>query len=105
MKVEWFDWDAGNRDKCTKHGLTWQQIESLFLGTPRVAPDIRHSSTEQRFIAVGRISTGRPVFVAFTLRQIDGQTLIRPISARYRLAQEARRYDQAQDDPAPDHRR
>jgi uncharacterized DUF497 family protein len=105
VRVEGFDWDAGNRQKCTKHGLTWQQIESLFLGAPRVAPDVRHSSAEQRFIAVGRIDTGRPVFVAFTLRQIDGQTLIRPISARYMHAEEARRYEQAEDDPDPDHGR
>jgi uncharacterized DUF497 family protein len=105
LRVEGFDWDAGNREKCTRHGLTWAQIESLFLGAPRVAPDVRHSAAEQRFIAVGRIDTGRPVFVAFTLRRIDGQTLIRPISARYMHAEEARRYEQAEDDPAPDHGR
>jgi uncharacterized DUF497 family protein len=105
LKVGGFDWDAGNREKCTKHGLTWAQIESLFRGQPRVAPDVRHSSAEQRFIAVGRIDTGRPVFVAFTLRHIDGQTLIRPISARTMHAEEARRYEDAEDHPPTDHRR
>lgn len=105
MRVEGFDWDAGNREKCTRHGLTGPQIESLFHGAPRVAPDVRHSAAEQRFIAVGRISNGRPVFVAFTLRRIDGQTLIRPISARYMHAEEAHRYEQAEDHPSPDDRR
>lgn len=105
MRVEGFDWDAGNREKCTRHGLTLDEIEALFRGPVRVAPDIRHSATEQRLIAVGRGSTGRPVFVAFTLRRIDGQTLVRPISARYMHAEEARRYEQveeqAQDRPSP----
>lgn len=105
MRVDGFDWDAGNRDKCTKHGLAIAEIEALFQGAPRVAPDIRHSGTEQRFIAVGRSGTRRPVFVAFTIRTIDGQTLIRPISARYMHAEEARRYEEAQDSPAPDHGR
>jgi len=102
LRVEGFDWDAGNREKCTKHGLAITEIEALFQGSPRVAPDIRHSGSEQRFIAVGRSTGGRPVFVAFTLRWIDGQTLIRPISARYMHAEEARRYEQAEDDPAAD---
>ena len=105
MLVEGFDWDAGNRDKCGKHGLTIEEIEALFLGPIRVAPDIRHSAAEQRLIAVGRVGSGRPVFVAFTLRRIDGRTLIRPISARYMHAEEARRYEhdegQAQDRPSP----
>lgn len=105
MRVEGFDWDAGNREKCTKHGLAIHEIEALFQGPVRVAPDIRHSSAEQRLIAVGRSSTGRPVFVAFTLRRIGGQTLIRPISARYMHAEEARRYEHTEDDPAPDNGR
>lgn len=105
MRVEGFDWDAGNRDKCTKHGLTLDEIEAVLLGPFRVAPDNRHSATEQRLIAVGRGPAGRPVFVAFTLRRIDGRTLIRPISARYMHAEEASRYErseeQAQDRPFP----
>lgn len=105
MRVDGFDWDAGNLTKCAKHGLTVAEIESLFLGAVRVAPDVRHSTAEQRFIAVGRIASGRPVFVAFTLRHIDRQTLIRPISARYMHAEEVRRYEQAEDDPTPDDRR
>jgi uncharacterized protein len=47
---------------------------------------------EQRFIAIGRTSTGRHVFVAFCWRA--GR--IRPISARYMHAREIARHDQAQ---------
>ena len=34
------------------------------------------------------------MFVVFTLRERDDLTLIRPISARYMHAREAKRYDQ-----------
>jgi uncharacterized DUF497 family protein len=97
MAVDGFDWDAGNRDKCRKHGVTPAEIEALFRGAPRVAPDIRHSVAEQRFIAVGRTGAGRPVFVAFCFREAGGRRLIRPISARYMHAEEARRYEQAEE--------
>jgi uncharacterized DUF497 family protein len=32
MKVDGleFDWDAGNRQKCQKHGLSARDIESIF---------------------------------------------------------------------------
>jgi uncharacterized DUF497 family protein len=83
MKFDGFDWDSGNLAKCQKHGVTVAEIESLFSGTPLVAPDSLHSMHEQRFRAVGRTITKRPLFVVFTLRK-NGETLmIRPISARY----------------------
>lgn len=95
-RIDGFDWDEGNRTKCQQHGVSAAEIEGLLLGSPRVAPDIRHSKAEQRFIAVGRTTAGRPVFVAFTLRSRGGLTLIRPVSARYMHAKEARRYEEAQ---------
>ena len=83
MKFDGFDWDSGNCDKCQKHGVSIAEIESLFLGTPLVAPDILHSSKEQRFRAVGRTNKNRPLFIVFALRKNGGTLLIRPISARY----------------------
>jgi uncharacterized protein len=83
MKFDGFDWDSGNLAKCQKHGVSIVEIESLFSGTPLVAPDVLHSSKEQRFRAVGRTVKNRHMFIIFTLR-INGETLlIRPISARY----------------------
>ena len=67
LRVSGFDWDEGNRAKCQKHGLSIAQIEDLFARGPRIAPDHKHSTDEDRLIAIGRI-TGRPVFVAFTIR-------------------------------------
>jgi uncharacterized DUF497 family protein len=68
LRVTGFDWDSGNRAKCQEHGVSLAEIEALFQGTPRIAPDPKHSGTEDRRIAMGRTSTGRPIFVAFTLR-------------------------------------
>ncbi|HVW94092.1 MAG TPA: BrnT family toxin [Devosia sp.] len=87
-----FDWDEGNWRKCQSHGVSIEEIEGLFRGAPRVAPDPAHSSSEDRLIAVGRTAGGRPLFVAFTLRQQDGRQLIRPVSARYMHRKEAERY-------------
>ncbi len=92
-QVNGFDWDEGNRTKCRKHGVLITQIEALFAHDPRIAPDPKHSADEDRLIAVGRTSTGRPVFVAFTIRTKNGQRLIRPVTARYMHAQEIAGYE------------
>jgi uncharacterized DUF497 family protein len=91
--VDGFDWDAGNRAKCGRHGVPLAEIEALFAAEPLVAPDPAHSGDETRFIAVGRNAKGRPMFVAFTLRAHDGGRLIRPISARYMHAKEIKSYE------------
>ena len=94
LRVGGFDWDEGNRAKCQKHGVAIKQIEALFAGGPRVAPDPKHSALEARFIAVGLTDDGRPMFVAFTLRARDGQRLIRPVSARFMHAREVAAYEE-----------
>ena len=93
-----FDWDAGNHAKCRKHGLSIQDIEHAMRSGPRVAPDTKHSDLEQRFIAIGRTTAGRHVFIAFCRRG----DAIRPISARYMHEREIRAYEIAQGSE-PDH--
>ena len=85
-----FDWDDGNRAKCTKHGVSIAEIESVFDGEPALATDAEHSQTEIRVRAVGRSASGRYVFLVFTIRQ----RLIRPVSARYMHRKELRRYEE-----------
>jgi uncharacterized DUF497 family protein len=95
MKIDGFDWDSGNLMKNeAKHGLTHLMIEAFFKGALYVAPDPKHSSREDRFLAIGRSPEGRPMIVAFTLRTREGRVLIRPISARYMHVKEARKYDE-----------
>lgn len=78
-----FDWDAHNAEKCEMHGVSLAEIEELFRHPLAVYPDPAHSRTEQRFIAIGQGEAGQHVLVVFTYRLHDGETLIRPISARY----------------------
>ena len=92
--VAGFDWDEGNQAKCQKHGVTLAEIESVFAGTPSIGPDVAHSTVETRFLAIGRASSGRHVFLAFTWRKRDGARFIRPISARYMHAKEVQHYEQ-----------
>lgn len=88
-----FDWDDGNRVKCERHGVSIEDVETVFGTSPRIAPDLRHSDREDRFIAIGRARQGRAIFVAFTLRGSSRQ-LIRPISARFMHRRESDAYDQ-----------
>lgn len=88
-----FEWDAGNREKCQKHGLSPAEMESVFAGIVQVAIDDAHSINEPRQLAVGRTASGRAAFVVFTLRATDGETRIRPLSARYMHTKEFKRYD------------
>lgn len=94
-KVEGFDWDEANIDKCQKHGVSTSMIEEFFKGTILVLGDAEHSGVEDRYIAVGRISDGRPMFVGFTFRQGKTGLLIRPITARFMHKREIRKYEKA----------
>lgn len=76
-----FDWDAGNRRKNEKHGVSAAEIEQVFLNTPLLlAPDLTHSHAELRIHALGTTDSGRWLHVTFTERGLG--ELIRPISAR-----------------------
>ena len=92
--VAGFDWDAGNRAKCRKHGLTPSEIEELFNRPIAVLPDPGHSTNEERFKAIGRTDIGRSVLVVFTLLHRAVAMLIRPISARYMHAKEVAYYEE-----------
>jgi len=92
--VNGFDWDEGNSTKCWDR-IPQEDIEYLFLhGEVNVAPDMKHSQDEERFIAWGVSSTGKYMFVAFTLRCRDTEVLIRPVSARYMRDKEVAKYGQ-----------
>lgn len=91
-----FDWDTGNREKCQKHGLAVEEIEAFFQQEALdLAPDLAHSQTEQRLLAIGRGPSGKPMMVVFVLRTQEGDTVIRPISARYMHEREAKKYERA----------
>ena len=90
IQEDGFEWDEGNIAKCQKHGLSLEEIEVFFQSRVFVAPDLKHSEDEERFLAVGYSPNGKPMFVVFTLRG----NLIRPISARYMHKKEAQNYEE-----------
>ncbi len=88
-----FDWDDGNRAKCLRHGVSIEEIESLFSSSIALFPDARHSKSEDRVKAIGTSATGRYFFAVFTFRKRGDETLIRPISARYMHRKEVAHYE------------
>jgi hypothetical protein len=75
-----FDWDDGDVQKnWERHRVAPEEAENVFLNEPLVvAGDIRHSTREKRYYALGQTSRGRLLFVAFTIRG----ALLRVISVR-----------------------
>ena len=104
--VAGFNWDTGNCEKCQKHGVTLDEIESAFRGPMRVFPDPAHSKTETRYVGIGNTAARRHVLIAFTYRTIQDQRFIRPISARFMHAKEVKHYEAQSQSPketAPTH--
>ncbi|WP_158818752.1 BrnT family toxin [Methylocapsa sp. S129] len=95
LEIAGVAWDAGNRDKCQKHGVSIGEIEALCRSPAfAIRPDRAHSVVELRFQGIGKTVQGRHVFLVFTMREREGKIFIRPIGARYMHAKEVNRYEQ-----------
>ncbi|MGE5347072.1 MAG: BrnT family toxin [Acidithiobacillales bacterium] len=86
-----FDWDQGNLGKnCQRHRVAWWECEQALLQEPLlVTRDPRHSVHESRYVALGKSSAGRRLFLAFTTRR----KWIRVISARDMSRRERRTFE------------
>lgn len=93
IRVDGFEWDAGNSDKCQKHGMTPIEIEQVFGNVVQLVSDAAHSQDEARNLLIGRTLANRSAFVVFTLRRHGELVLVRPLTARYMHAKELRRYE------------
>ena len=98
VTVAGFDWDAGNRAKCRKHGVSVAEVEGLFSRSLLIIPDSAHSQGEERLRAIGRTAMGRSVFLVFTIRERAGKRFIRPVSARYMHRKEVKHYEKENPD-------
>ena len=98
LAIAGFDWDAGNREKCAKHGVSVAEVEGLFSRSLLIIPDASHSQSEERLRAIGKTASGRSVFLVFTIRVRAGKRVIRPVSARYMHKEEVRHYEQENPD-------
>ncbi|MEY2341919.1 BrnT family toxin [Acidithiobacillus sp. IBUN Pt1247-S3] len=92
VQVAGFLWDTGNWPKCGKHGVSRAEIEAVFAGCPAVFPD--PCPQEPRVRAIGKNAQGRYLFIVFCLQDWEGQSWIRPISARYMHRKEIEHYEQ-----------
>ena len=78
-ELEGFEWDVGNVQKSQlKHCISTAEAEQLFLNTPEILDDEKHSGQEKRWLAFGRTDEGKLLGCAFTIRG----KLIRIISVR-----------------------
>jgi uncharacterized DUF497 family protein len=93
MKISGFDWDEGNWPKCGKHGVSQSEIEQVLSGAPAVMADPHPG--EPRMRAIGKTLAGRHVFLVFMRREVLGQHLLRPISARYMHQKEVDLYERS----------
>jgi uncharacterized protein len=86
-----FGWDRSNEQKNReRHQVTPEEAEDLFFQDPLVVGgDPRHSPSEKRYFALGHTSSGRRLFVVFTIRR----RLIRVISVRDMNRNEAEMYE------------
>ncbi len=83
IEYEGFDWDYGNFLHAQHHDIPFKAIEKIFEQELLYFLDIKNTSSEKRWIAVGEVQPNRFAFVAFTIRTVGTDRLIRPISARY----------------------
>ena len=95
-----FEWDAGNAGKVeTRHNVLPAECEQAFFAEPfLVSFDEAHSKTEPRWQALGSTSTGRWLFIVFTVRS----TLIRVVAARDMNKKERSRYAEVKERIAKD---
>jgi len=86
-----FAWDQGNNQKnWKKHGVTNEQAEEVFFDdTKKIAKDVLHSGSEQRWILLGKTKEKIVLFIVFTLKN----SIIRIISARKVNKKEAYLYE------------
>lgn len=87
-----FEWDKGNIEKSyKKHGVGPRDAEEVFLDKDlQIERDIKHQAKEERYIAIGKISEGKILFIVFTMRN----NRIRIISGRRSNRKERRLYEE-----------
>ena len=91
-RIEGFDWDRSNIQKNWKrHRVAFYECEEIFLRAPIILPDLKHSTAELRFFALGRTVQERWLTVVFTVRK----NRIRVISGRDMSRKERKAYEEA----------
>jgi len=88
-----FEWDE-NKDKANqvKHRLAFEDAKYVFADPFSVSRD-DFTETEARRQIIGQVSGVLLILVVYTMRNEEGEEVIRIISARKATAAERRRYE------------
>lgn len=91
-----FEWDERkNRDNQAKHGISFETAVLVFEDPLHLSVQDRVERGEARWQTVGALEGPVLLVVAHTVRQEDGDEIIRIISARKPDASERRAYEEA----------
>lgn len=90
-----FEWDqAKNLANKQKHGVSFEAAASVFDDPHEFTEEDLDSWDEQRWRTIGRSGAGTHLLVIYTERGIvDGELLVRIISARAATGTERKRYE------------
>jgi uncharacterized DUF497 family protein len=91
-----FEWDpAKARENVRKHKVSFQRAATIFRDPNALSIfDQDHSQEEDRWLTLGRDSSGNLMVVCHTYRQSgSGSSLIRIISARQATKKERQQYE------------
>lgn len=91
-----FEWDeAKNVSNQKKHKISFETAKLVFEDPYHMSRQDRHEDSEERWQTIGNINGIAVVLVAHTVRNLNGDEVIRIISARSATKTERRYYEQA----------
>ena len=90
-----FEWDpAKAATNLRKHGVSFEDAATVLADDLLLSrSDDEHGGFEQRWMSLGRSSSGQLVVVVHTTVERDDATAVRIISARPATPRERRRYE------------
>lgn len=100
------EWDEQKNALNLKRHKTRFETAILVFDDPHAitSRDSSHDETEERFITLGYLGNGVIAFVLHTSSEVQGEEIIRLISARKATPQERKVYEAAQQRTAARHR-
>jgi len=89
-KITGFEWDQANIVHIAKHDVSAKEAEEVFFDNDNVQDeDLEHSTTEERFLIIGKTKKGRILYQIYTIREDK----IRVVSSRGINKKEVKLYE------------
>lgn len=91
-----FEWDSNKaKTNTSKHGVSFGLATEIFLDMQQLTVfDHKHSTTEERWITLGKLRNGTLLVVVHTFMEHAGGATIRIISARQATRHEQYQYEE-----------